>query len=258
VRRLDQELVKRGLATSRTDAQELINLGKVSVNGIVMRKSTTQVNENASIIVKSVVDKFVSRGALKLKSALDQFQININGLICLDAGASTGGFTELLLHHGASKVYAVDVGYGQLAWKLQTDNRVVVMDRTNIKDISIDDLADPIDLITADLSFISLKSVLPYLVKVIKPEGEMILMVKPQFEVGKENIGRGVVRSAELRLQAVLGVITVANEYGWGVVGAVESKVHGPSGNREFFLHLRQNSAELTPEQIAALITEEK
>lgn len=258
MRRLDQELVKRGLAQSRTHAQELISSGHVILNGILAKKSTTQVNENASISLKPVAEKFVSRGALKLLSALDKFSVNIQDTVCLDAGASTGGFTELLLSRGASKVYAVDVGYGQLAWKLQQDDRVVVMDRTNIRNLSAADFNEKINLITADLSFISLKSVIPFLVNIINPEGEMILMVKPQFEVGKENIGRGVVRSAELRLQAVLGVVAAANEFGWGVIGAVESKVHGPSGNREFFLHLRKNSAELTPELIAGLIMEEK
>jgi 23S rRNA (cytidine1920-2'-O)/16S rRNA (cytidine1409-2'-O)-methyltransferase len=257
LRRLDQEIVKRQLARSRGQAVELIEAGNVLLNGFVATKPTTQVNETCSISIKAPDQKYVSRAALKLLSALNVFQIDITGKNCVDAGASTGGFTQVLLERGANKVYAVDVGYGQLAWQLQQDSRVEVLDRTNIKNLSKKQITDKINLITADLSFISLKNVLPALDALLEATGEMILMVKPQFEVGKEHIGRGVVRSVELRKLAISGVIESALELGWVVVGAVESEVHGPSGNREFFLHLSQNGAQLDPADIFALITEE-
>ena len=257
MRRLDLELTKRGLARSRSDAREMIEAGHVLVNGFVNVKPTSQVDENTSITVDEPKIKYVSRGAAKLLSALSELDISISGKICLDAGASTGGFVQVLLERGATKVYAVDVGYGQLAWQLQQDARVVVMDRTNVKNLTESDLPELVDLITADLSFISLKTVLPALTVIAKPESEMLLMVKPQFEVGKLDVGRGVVRNLQLRQQAVLSVVAVAKELGWVAIGAVESKVHGPSGNREFFLHLARNGAELTPDQISQRLSEE-
>jgi 23S rRNA (cytidine1920-2'-O)/16S rRNA (cytidine1409-2'-O)-methyltransferase len=257
LRRLDLELTKRGLARSRSDAREMIEAGHVLVNGFVNVKATSQVDDNTSIVVDEPKIKYVSRGAAKLLSALSELDIAISEKICLDAGASTGGFVQVLLEHGADKVYAIDVGYGQLAWQLQQDDRVVVMDRTNVKNLTAADLPELVDLITADLSFISLKAVLPALTAIAKPESEMLLMVKPQFEVGKSDVGRGIVRSFALRQQAVLSVVAAAQELGWVVIGAVESKVHGPSGNREFFLHLARNGAELTPNQISQRLSEE-
>jgi len=257
LRRLDQEIVKRQLARSRGQAQELIEAGSVLLNGFVAKKSTTQVDATSSITIKAAERKYVSRAALKLLSALNAFDLKITGKTCLDAGASTGGFTQVLLEQGAAKVYAVDVGYGQLAWQLQQDERVVVLDRTNVKTITRSQLGVQIDLVTADLSFISLRQVLPALAGLLNADGKMVLMVKPQFEVGKDNVGNGVVRSVELRKSAISGVIATAAQLGWRVVGAVESKVHGPKGNREFFLHLAQNGAELGLAEIFDLITEE-
>lgn len=257
MRRLDLELTKRGLARSRNEAKELIESGLVLVNGFVVAKATNQVNENSSITLAKPVAQYVSRGALKLKSALKKIQIDFNGKVCLDAGASTGGFVQVMLDAGAELVYAVDVGYGQLAWSLQQDSRVVMMDRTNVKDLTNENFTKKIDVITADLSFISLKSVLPAFAKILSHDGEMLLMVKPQFEVGKAAVGRGVVRDANLRRSAILDVVAAARELGWVTINAVESEVHGPSGNREFFIHLRPDGAELAAEAISALVSEE-
>lgn len=257
MRRLDLELTKRGLARSRGEAKELIEAGQVLVNGFVATKTTTQVSEDTHISLNKETTTYVSRGALKLISAMTALNVNVAGKICLDAGASTGGFVQVLLESGAKKVYAVDVGYGQLAWSLQQNSNVIVMDRTNVKNLTPADLPELVDLITADLSFISLKTVLPALASVAADQAEMLLMVKPQFEVGKVEVGRGVVRSRELRISAILGVVDSAKQLGWVVIGAVESKVHGPSGNREFFLHLARNGAELTQAEISAQISEE-
>lgn len=257
MRRLDLELVKRGLANSRGKAQELIQSGVVVVNGLIAVKATTQVNDQTSIVVKKLTKQYVSRGALKLLSVLDKFTVDIAGLTCLDAGASTGGFTQVLLDRGALKVYAVDVGYGQLAWQLQQDNRVVVMDRTNIREIDPTMFHEPIDLITADLSFISLITVLPALTLISNPKTKLLLMVKPQFEVGKHDVGRGVVRDPQLRKAAISNVVKAATELGWEVIGAAESEVHGPSGNIEFFLHLARSGPGLTRSEILAQVSEE-
>ncbi len=257
MRRLDLELTKRGLARSRGDAKELIEAGQVLVNGFVATKTTTQVNEDTNISINTETKNYVSRGAGKLLSAMTALNVNVMGKICLDAGASTGGFVQVLLESGATKVYAVDVGYGQLAWSLQQNPSVIVMDRTNAKNLSQSDLPEFIDFITADLSFISLKTVLPALASVAADQAEMLLMVKPQFEVGKVEVGRGVVRSRELRISAILGVVESAKQLGWVVIGAVESKVHGPNGNREFFLHLAKDGAELTQAEITVQISEE-
>jgi 23S rRNA (cytidine1920-2'-O)/16S rRNA (cytidine1409-2'-O)-methyltransferase len=257
LRRLDLELTQRGLARSRQDAKDLIEQGLVNVNGFVAKKADAQVSDSASITINSNSTKYVSRGARKLLSALNSTSIDFAGKICLDAGASTGGFVQVMLDRGAKLVYAVDVGYGQLAWQLQQDPRVIRMDRTNVKELTTDLLPQVPQIITADLSFISLKSVLPALDRVIDPTGEMLLMVKPQFEVGKEQVGRGVVHDPALRRDAILSVVDAARTLGWLVVGAAESAVHGPSGNREFFLHLRRNGAELAWSNISGLVTED-
>ena len=235
----------------------MIESGAISVNGFVVKKTTSQVDEKTIISLIKEKSNYVSRGAAKLNSALSEINIEILDKICLDAGASTGGFVQVLLERGAKRIYAVDVGYGQLAWQLQQNPAVVIMDRTNVKNLTPEVLPELVDLITADLSFISLKTVLPALTSVASSSAQMLLMVKPQFEVGKEDVGRGVVRDYSLRRDAVLGVVSAATSLGWVVIGAVESKVHGPSGNREFFLHLAKDGAQLTPTQIAELISEE-
>lgn len=242
--RLDVELVRRGLARSREHAVELIESNLVLVRGMPATKAATQVDAETSINLVAQQDDYVSRGAHKLAGALDTFDgIPVADCVALDAGASTGGFTDVLLRRGAKKVIAVDVGYGQLAWSLQQDARVQIHDRTNVRSISPKLIGESVDLIVADLSFISLSLVLPALVSVAKPTANFLLMVKPQFEVGREKLGAGgVVRDPELRKSAVLEVALCAASLGLGTVGVVASPLPGPSGNVEYFLWLRQGS----------------
>ena len=238
--RLDAELVRRELARSRENAVELIAAGKVLVNGIPATKAATQVDAQISITLKDEQAEFVSRGGHKLAGALDHFaNLVVTDKIALDAGASTGGFTDVLLKRGVKKVVAADVGYGQLAWQLQSDNRVKILDRVNVRSLTKEQVAEEIDLVVADLSFISLKIVLPALIAVAKDDADFLIMVKPQFEVGKEKLGAGgVVRDAALRKEAVAAVAAAAFSLGLGCLGVVASPLPGPSGNVEYFLWL--------------------
>ena len=240
--RLDAELVRRELARSRESAIELIAAGKVLVNGIPATKAATQVDAQISITLKDEQTEFVSRGGHKLAGALDHFfDIKVKDKVALDAGASTGGFTDVLLKRGAKKVIAADVGYGQLAWQLQSDNRVKILDRVNVRSLTKEQVEEDIDLIVADLSFISLKLVLPALIDVAKEEADFLVMVKPQFEVGKEKLGAGgVVRDPDLRKEAVAAVADSAFALGLGCLGVVASSLPGPSGNVEYFLWLNK------------------
>ena len=240
--RLDAELVRRELARSRENAVELIAAGKVLVNGIPATKAATQVDAQISITLKDEQTEFVSRGGHKLAGALDHFfDIKVKDKVALDAGASTGGFTDVLLKRGAKKVIAADVGYGQLAWQLQSDNRVKILDRVNVRSLTKEQVEEDIDLIVADLSFISLKLVLPALIDVAKDEADFLVMVKPQFEVGKEKLGAGgVVRDPDLRKEAVAAVADSAFALGLGCLGVVASSLPGPSGNIEYFLWLNK------------------
>lgn len=244
--RLDAELVRRGLARSREHGAELIAAGRVSVNGQRALKPATGVTTDADLVVREDPDRpdYVSRGGHKLAGALAAFMpqgLEVAGRRCLDAGASTGGFTDVLLRAGAAEVVAVDVGYGQLAWSLRSDDRVAVHDRTNIRDLTPDLVGGPVDLVVGDLSFISLRLVLDALVAVTRPEGDLVLMVKPQFEVGKERLGKGgVVREVEHRVGAVVDIADAAAERGWGAVGVATSPLPGPAGNVEYFLWLRR------------------
>lgn len=246
--RLDAELVRRGLARSREHAVELIESRSVLVRGIPASKAATAVDAETSITLAGVRDEYVSRGGHKLVGALDFFSaIEVKGKVALDAGASTGGFTDVLLKRGASKVIAVDVGYGQLAWELRQDPRVEVHDRTNIRSINLELIKQKVDLIVADLSFISLSLVIPALLSVAKEDADFVLMVKPQFEVGKDNLGAGgVVREPELRKAAVWDVAQSAHDLGLGTVGVVASPLPGPSGNVEYFLWLRKGEIMMT------------
>ena len=238
--RLDAELVRRELARSRENAVELIAAGKILVNGIPATKAATQVDAQISITLKDEQAEFVSRGGHKLAGALDHFaNLVVADKVALDAGASTGGFTDVLLKRGVKKVVAADVGYGQLAWQLQSDNRVKILDRVNVRSLTKEQVAEEIDLVVADLSFISLKIVLPALIAVAKDEADFLIMVKPQFEVGKEKLGAGgVVRDAALRKEAVAAVAAAAFSLGLGCLGVVASPLPGPSGNVEYFLWL--------------------
>jgi 23S rRNA (cytidine1920-2'-O)/16S rRNA (cytidine1409-2'-O)-methyltransferase len=238
--RLDAELVRRELARSRENAVELIAAGKVLVNGIPATKAATQVDAQISITLKDEQAEFVSRGGHKLAGALDHFaNLVVADKVALVEGASTGGFTDVLLKRGVKKVVAADVGYGQLAWQLQSDNRVKILDRVNVRSLTKEQVAEEIDLVVADLSFISLKIVLPALIAVAKDEADFLIMVKPQFEVGKEKLGAGgVVRDAALRKEAVAAVAAAAFSLGLGCFGVVASPLPGPSGNVEYFLWL--------------------
>ena len=243
--RLDAELVRRGLARSREQAAELIAQGRVSVSGTVATKSATAIDPGAPLVVRENADeqKWASRGAHKLIGALDAFpDVVVQGRRCLDAGASTGGFTDVLLRRGAREVVAVDVGYGQLVWRLQTDERVRQLDRTNVRTLTPDVIGGPAELIVADLSFISLTLVLPALTACAAPDADLLPMVKPQFEVGRERLGAGgVVRDLGHRADAVAGVVRAAGSLGWGLAGVVPSPLPGPSGNVEFFVRLRRD-----------------
>jgi 23S rRNA (cytidine1920-2'-O)/16S rRNA (cytidine1409-2'-O)-methyltransferase len=245
--RLDAELVRRGLARSREAATDLIAAGNVLVGGMPASKSATQVDAQTSITLKDEHAEFVSRGGHKLAGALDKFpELLVSGKTALDAGASTGGFTDVLLKRGASKVVAVDVGYGQLAWELQKDERVKILDRVNVRNLTPAQVGNEIDLVVADLSFISLKLVLPALISVAKEGADYLIMVKPQFEVGKEKLGAGgVVRDIHLRKEAVLKVANAAFALTLGTLGVVASPLPGPSGNVEYFLWLRKGAPAL-------------
>jgi 23S rRNA (cytidine1920-2'-O)/16S rRNA (cytidine1409-2'-O)-methyltransferase len=244
------------MARSREQAVELITAGRVEVRGVVAHKPATGVE--AQTPVRVIVDPddpaYASRGGHKLAGALAAFpDLVVAGRRCLDAGASTGGFTDVLLRAGASAVIAVDVGYGQLNWSLRTDPRVSVLDRTNVRSLQAADLGGPVQLTVADLSFISLRLVLPALIACTEPTGDLLPMVKPQFEVGRDRLGSGgVVRDPQLRAEAVADVAAAAADLGWHAVGVARSPLPGPSGNVEYFLWLRRaperalDAAELT------------
>lgn len=256
--RLDAELVRRELARSRENASDLIESRSVLVNGIPATKPATMVDAETSIKLAGKRDDFVSRGGHKLAGALDAFvDVVVEGRRCLDAGASTGGFTDVLLRRNAAHVVAVDVGYGQLAWPLRQDERVSILDRTNIRHLTGDAVGDPIDLVVADLSFISLTLVLPALAAVSKPEADFVVMVKPQFEVGREKLGAGgVVRDPALRKAAVIDVADSAYDVGLGTMAIVASPLPGPAGNVEYFLWLRRGAPAIDHEALDRAIAE--
>ncbi len=240
--RIDQLLVARGLAESRTKAQALVMAGAVVVGEARVDKPGALVDPGAPIRLKedAAPQKYVSRGALKLEGALAAFPIDPRGKVCADLGASTGGFTDVLLQRGAAKVYAVDVGYGQLHPKIRGDPRVVVHERENARTLTAESLGERVDLVTADLSFISLRLVLPAVKAILEPGGEAVLLVKPQFEVGKGEVGKGgVVRDDAQRRAALESVEQAARGLGFEVLGEAESPVEGPAGNREWLLALR-------------------
>ena len=261
-RRLDTELVRRKLARSRQDASDLVAAGRVRVEGIVAHKVATQVADSAAIVVAGADQgpSFASRGAHKLLGALRHFKpegLRVSGRRCLDAGASTGGFTDVLLSEGASEVVAVDVGYGQLVWRLQDDPRVVVRDRTNVRELSTEITNGPVELVVADLSFISLQVALPALQRVAAVDADLVLMVKPQFEVGKERLpAGGVVRDPTQRRDAVGSVAESAKALGLGTRGVAASPLPGPAGNVEYFLWLQRGAPPLDPEALERAIEE--
>jgi 23S rRNA (cytidine1920-2'-O)/16S rRNA (cytidine1409-2'-O)-methyltransferase len=262
-RRLDAELVRRNLARSREHASQLIAAGRVTVGGATATKAATQVETSAPVVVAEDENEpdYVSRGGHKLAGAFAAFLprgLTVEGRRALDAGASTGGFTDVLLRSGAAEVVAVDVGYGQLAWSLQSDDRVTVKDRTNVRELTLEAIdGRPVDLVVGDLSFIPLGLVLPALVRCAAPEADLVLMVKPQFEVGRERLGSGgVVRSTRLRAESVCNVAEQAAGLGLGVLGVTASPLPGPSGNVEYFLWLRAGAPALDPAEVDRAVAE--
>ena len=243
--RLDRLLVDRGLAESRERAQVLIFAGQVLVNGQKQEKAGTLVAEDAALRIIGETPPFVSRGGLKLEAALKEFRITVEDKVALDVGASTGGFTDCLLQHGVKKVYAVDVGYGQMAWKLRQDSRVVTIERTNIRGIEPSLLPDPIDIAVVDVSFISLEKVIPAILKFLKREAEIIALIKPQFEVGKGHVGKGgIVRDEVARTDAVNRIVSFVREQGFDVKGVIPSPITGQDGNLEYLIYATRQGAE--------------
>lgn len=239
--RLDTELVRCGLATSRAEAQRLIEAGRVTVRGAPASKAAALVAPGDPVAVTGGPAEYASRGGIKLAGALDALGVDVDGRSCLDAGASTGGFTDVLLRHGAARVVAIDVGYGQLAWSLRTDPRVVTLDRVNVRFLTPELVPPPApDLVVADLSFISLTLVLPALRSVATPDADFVPLVKPQFEAGRGRVGKGgVVRDPDTWAKAMRRVVDSGADLGLSLRSAVASPLPGPAGNVEFFLHLR-------------------
>ena len=238
-KRLDVLLTEQGYADTRSKAQAIIMSGQVYVNGQKADKPGVSYEETVELEVRGAVCPYVSRGGLKLEKALRDFGVKPQGFVCSDSGASTGGFTDCLLQQGASKVFAIDVGYGQLDWKIRSDPRVVVMERTNIRYVTPDQLGEPLDLSVIDVSFISLKIVLPAIKALLKPTGQVLCLIKPQFEAGKEKVGKkGVVRDRETHKEVLDHFVDLANELEFRILGLTFSPVKGPEGNIEFLGHL--------------------
>ena len=253
-KRLDLLLVDRGLVVTREQAQSSIMAGDVTVDGRVVDKPGAKVEEDAAIAVKAV-PKYVSRGGLKLEKALDEFGIDVAGMVVVDVGSSTGGFTDCVLQRGARRVYAVDVGYGQLDWRLRSDPRVVVMERTNVRYLG--SLPEPADLAVMDLSFISLRLVIPAVARLLRPGGRMVALVKPQFEAGREQVGKGgVVRDPGVHRSVLLGLVEWGDREGFGVRMVTVSPIKGPAGNVEFLVLIvpGERSSPDIPQQIEAAI----
>lgn len=240
--RLDVLLVKRNLAESREKAKALIMSGIVYVNGQKEDKAGTTFEETAPIEVRGSTLKYVSRGGLKLEKAMDRFGVRLDGKICMDVGASTGGFTDCMLQNGAVKVYSVDVGHGQLAWKLRNDERVVCMEKTNVRYVTPEDIADPIGFASIDVSFISLTKVLGPVKALLEDNGQIVCLIKPQFEAGREKVGKkGVVREPAIHLEVIDMVIDYALSIGFEALNLEFSPIKGPEGNIEYLLYLQKH-----------------
>ncbi len=241
-KRLDSLLVERQLTNSREEAKRFILAGKAFVNGVAVSKAGSLINEESNIELKNKGLPFVSRGGLKLAGALKDFNLTVKGLTALDVGASTGGFTDCLLQNGVKKVFAVDVGYGQLAWKIRKDPRVITIEKQNARYLTVSDLGETIDLAVVDLSFISVKLVLPAIISVLKREGRIIALIKPQFEVGKGEVGKGgIVRDTKKHIKVLNDISRFAKDAGLNVLGDTQSPVAGAKGNIEYFLHFMLN-----------------
>ena len=239
--RLDVYLVENGLVSGRDLAKSLIMEGKVYVNNQKADKAGEQIGEKDKVELRGETLKYVSRGGLKLEKAMTSFSITLDGAVAMDIGASTGGFTDCMLQNGAKKVYSVDVGYGQLAWKLRTDERVVNMERTNIRYVTGDDLCEELDFASVDVAFISLKLVLPVAKNLLKENGEIVALIKPQFEAGREKVGKkGVVRDPSVHKEVIAEITSFAQEIGFEVLGLDFSPIRGPEGNIEYLMYARK------------------
>lgn len=250
--RLDVLLVQRGLAPSREKAKAMIMEGNVYVNGQKEDKAGAGFDTEVSIEVRGNTLAYVSRGGLKLEKAMKEFALSLDGMVCMDIGASTGGFTDCMLQNGAAKVYAVDVGYGQFAWKLRQDARVVCMEKTNIRYVTPEDIGEPLDFASVDVSFISLTKVLGPAKALLKENAEMVCLIKPQFEAGREKVGKkGVVRDRSVHLEVIEKVLAFARELGFSVLHLSFSPIKGPEGNIEYLVHLKNDQQVACGEQVA-------
>ena len=241
-KRLDILLVEKGLAPSREKAKAIIMSGIVYVDNVKEDKAGSSFEEDANIEVRGKTLKYVSRGGLKLEKAMEAFGVDVENKVCMDIGASTGGFTDCMLQNGAKKVYSVDVGRGQLAWKLVTDDRVVVMDKTNIRYITPEDVEDKIEFASADVSFISLTKILEPVKEILTDDAKMVCLIKPQFEAGREKVGKkGVVRDKSVHVEVIQMIVDYVRSIGFGIIGLDYSPVKGPEGNIEYLIYLENN-----------------
>ena len=255
--RLDVLLVQQGLATSRELAKAYIMAGNVYVDGQKEDKAGTKVAVNASLEVKGNQMKYVSRGGYKLEKAVDAFGISLDGKICLDIGASTGGFTDCMLQNGASKVYAIDVGYGQFAWKLRNDERVVCLEKTNVRYVTHEQVPDEGDFASIDVSFISLTKVLPAVLGVLGEKGQLVCLIKPQFEAGREKVGKkGVVRDINVHKEVIEMIANYVRAQNLGILGLSFSTIKGPEGNIEYLIYLDKSQAGMTEEEVQEKLEE--
>ena len=256
--RLDIKLVQLGLVSGRDKAKAIIMAGIVYVNGQKADKAGTEVLDEDKIQLRGETLRYVSRGGLKLEKAFESFPIQVQNAICMDIGASTGGFTDCMLQNGAKKVYAIDVGYGQLAWKLRPDERVVNLERTNFRHVTKEQVTDPVNFASVDVSFISLTLILPAAYPLLSDDGEMICLIKPQFEAGKGFVGKkGVVKDSQIHQDTIVRVIDFAVETGFSVLGLTFSPVKGPEGNIEYLVYLKKELSprlEIDPEMISSVV----
>ena len=245
--RLDVLLVEKNIISSREKAKACIMEGKVYVDGQKVDKAGEKVNSDANIEYREDTLKYVSRGGLKLEKAMNEYDISLENKVCMDIGASTGGFTDCMLQNGACKVFSVDVGYGQFAWKLRTDERVVCMERTNIRYVTPDDIGELLDFASIDVSFISLKKIMPATLNLLKESGEVVALIKPQFEAGREKVGKkGVVREKETHKEVVYGIVDYLLEQDLNVLGVNYSPIKGPEGNREYLVYFTKDKAKIS------------
>ena len=255
-KRLDILIYEKGFAESREKAKAIIMAGQVYVDNQKADKCGTSYDENANIEVRGSVLKYVSRGGLKLEKAIDNFGLDLNGAVAMDIGASTGGFTDCMLQNGAKKVYSIDVGYGQLAWKLRTDERVVNLERTNMRKVTREQVPDAIDFFSVDVSFISLRLILPVARELMAENAEAVCLIKPQFEAGREKVGKkGVVRDPSVHVEVVRGIFDFCLQSGFDVLDLDFSPIKGPEGNIEYLIHLKKSDdpkayTDVTPEQL--------